>query len=154
MGKLTIKVTKTAYYNGGLVYPNTIIKNYKGDTVPSWATLAGGKEQKQEEAPVKNPQNPAQPQTPVNPVNPEEKTDEKGGEKTPEEKDGEAAQTSDEQKGNEAPVVPEEKTEIQLQEELDALLDESVSKGIILENAEIKTIDEQIAELKTLLGKE
>ena len=148
MSKITIKVTKTAFYNGALVYPNEIIKNYKGD-VPSWATLAGGKEQKKDEAPVKNPQTPVQPQTPINSV----KEDEEGEGKAPEEKGGEAAQTSNEQKENEAPVVPEEKTEIQLQEELDALLDESVSKGIILENAENKTIDEQIAELKTLLGK-
>lgn len=150
MSKITIKVTKTAFYNGALVYPNEIIKNYKGD-VPSWATLAGGKEQKKDETPVKNPQIPAQPQTPVNPI---KDKGEKEGEKNPEEKDGEDTQTSDEQKKDETPVIPEEKTEIQLQEELDALLDESVSKGIILENAENKTLDEQIAELKTLLGKE
>ena len=46
--KLTLRVIKTAFYNGVLVQPNEIIKNYKGDTVPSWATLANGKE-----APVK-----------------------------------------------------------------------------------------------------
>ena len=50
-------------------------------------------------------------------------------------------------------VNPEEKTDIQLQEELNTLLDESVAKGILLEDAEKKTIEEQIAELKVLLGK-
>ena len=146
MAKLTIKVTKTAYYNGALVFPNTIIKNYKGDKVPSWATLASGKELKGDEVLVKNSQTPVQSQIPVNLI----KDD---GENTQKEKNGENAQTTDEQKKDETPVVTEEKTEIQLQEELDALLDESVEKGIIIENAENKTVNEQITELKVLLGK-
>ena len=51
--KFTIRVTKTAFYNGGLVYPNEIIKNYKGETIPSWATLANGNDTpaKKDEAP-------------------------------------------------------------------------------------------------------
>jgi hypothetical protein len=153
MSKITIKVTKTAFYNGALVYPNEIIKNYKGD-VPSWATLAGGKEQKKDETPVKNPQIPAQPQTPVSPI---KDKGEKEGEKNPEEK-ADCEQSAKGGSGELSTVdtfnANKQVTEIQLQEELDALLDESVSKGIILENAENKTLDEQIAELKTLLGKE
>lgn len=146
MGKLTIKVKKVAYYNNGLVYPNEIIKNYKGDTVPSWATLANGKEQKKDETPV-NPQTPSQTQTPDNPVKPEGKGEENSGGKEP---DGEVIVAGD----GGVHIASEEKTDLQLQEELDALLDESVAKGIILDNAENKTLDEQIAELKTLLGKE
>ena len=44
MKKLTLKVKKVAFYNGGLVQPNEIIKNYKGEKVPSWATLLNGEE--------------------------------------------------------------------------------------------------------------
>ena len=114
MAKIKIKVTKLAYYNNQLVYPNEII-DYVGD-VPSWGTLADGKATKKQEA----PKAPASAPTAA---------------------------------PSEAPVAQGEKTEAQLQEELDALLDESVSKGIILEGAENKTIVEQIAELKVLLGK-
>lgn len=136
--KLTLKVTKLAFYNGALVYPNEIIKNFKDDKVPSWATLAGGKEIKPDEK---------TPDEPQNPVNPEEK-----GNKDPENetKTGPDEKTPD----DDAPINSKtEKSEVELQEELDALLDESVSKGIILENAEKKTLVEQIAELKVLLCK-
>lgn len=146
MAKLTIKVTKTAFYDGGLVYPNEIIKNYKGDTVPSWATLAGGKEQKKEETPD-NPKTPAQPKEPINPIKTDGDKEEGEEEKTPEEEEKEEGE-----EGEETPE--EEKTELQLQEELNALLDESVEKNIPLDNFENKSIKEQIAELKTLLGKE
>lgn len=39
-----LKVKKVAFYNGGLVQPNEIIKNYKGEKIPSWATLLNGNE--------------------------------------------------------------------------------------------------------------
>lgn len=120
MAKLTLKVTKLAFYDGGLVYPNEIIKNYKGDTIPSWATLAGGKE-----APVKTEDKNIEADADVN--------------SGTEEVQGEA---------------DAEKTEEALMEEYNALLDEAVDKNIILEDADKKTIVEQIAELKVLLGKE
>lgn len=139
MAKLKIKVTKLAYYRNQLVYPNEIIKDYEGD-VPSWGTLADGKAAKKQEE--KTPVEPKEPEAPV--VNPED------GNKSDNDNTGE----NDGEKTPEAPVVnPEEKTDIQLQEELNTLLDESVAKGILLEDAEKKTIEEQIAELKVLLGK-
>ena len=39
-------------------------------------------------------------------------------------------------------------------EEYNKLLDEAVEKNILLEDADKKTLKEQIAELKVLLGKE
>ena len=33
MSKIDLRVTKLAFYNGGLVYPNEIIKNYKDETI-------------------------------------------------------------------------------------------------------------------------
>lgn len=152
--KLTLKVTKLAFYNGCLVYPNEIIKNFKSDKVPSWATLAGGKEIKPEE------KTPVEPQNPVNPEEegikePEKKEPETEVKTEPEETEGEQTGTAEEKtpEGN-TPVNPEEeKSEVELQEELDALLNESVDKGIVLDNFEKMTIAEQIAELKVLLGK-
>lgn len=135
MAKIKIKVTKLAYYNDNLVYPNEVIE-YEGK-VPSWGTLADGKATKKQEAkaPEVKPEEVKAPEAPV------ETTPE-----APVEEDKKDAPENMIDKG-------EEKSEIQQQEELEALLDESVAKGIILENAESKTIDEQISELKTLLGK-
>ena len=39
--KLILKVTELAFYNGALVYPNEIIKNFKGDKVPLFYTPHG-----------------------------------------------------------------------------------------------------------------
>ena len=119
--KLTIKVTKMAFYNGALVYPNEIIKNYKGDSVPSWATLANGKE-----APVKKDET--------------EEVDTEGDK---------ADEVPADDTAKEGAVT--EQTEEALMEEYNALLDEAVEKNILLEDADKKTIVEQIAELKTLL---
>lgn len=130
MAKLTLKVTKLAFYDGGLVQPNEIIKNYKGDTIPSWATLAGGKEA---------------------PVETEDKNIEADAEKTEDvKKDADVNSGTEEVQGD----ADAEKTEEALMEEYNALLDEAVDKNIILEDADKKTIVEQIAELKVLLGKE
>ena len=51
-------------------------------------------------------------------------------------------------------VISAEKTEAEIMEEYNKLLDEAVEKNILLEDADKKTIVEQIAELKKLLGKE
>ncbi len=116
--KYSIKVTKLAFYGGGLVYPGEIIKNYKGE-VPTWATLADGSQTKKTQAPVE-------------PKNDEQKNNPKG------------------QTGENNDL---EKTEAEIFEEYNKLLDEAVEKNILLEDADKKTIVEQIAELKVLLGK-
>lgn len=46
---MKIKAKCKAFYNGNIVNVGEVI-DYKGDKVPSWATLANGKEQKKEEA--------------------------------------------------------------------------------------------------------
>lgn len=143
-GKLTIRVTKVAWYDNGLVYPNEIIKNYKGDTVPSWGTLAGGKEAVKDETPEKDETEKTE----------TEKTETEATEgKAEEVVEGETEEVVEgevkEEAGEEA--VPDETA---LMEEYNALLDEAVDKNILLEDADKKTVVEQIAELKTLLGKE
>ena len=171
--KFTIRVTKTAFYNGGLVYPNEIIKNYKGETIPSWATLANGND-----APVKKDEAPEASM-------PEKCKPCYADGKTPSEADcaeckAKEANANSDKKEDEAEVVvagdggvheipadeaakegeagkdetPAEQTEEALMEEYNALLDEAVEKNILLEDADKKTIVEQIAELKILLGKE
>ena len=124
MSKVKIKVTQLAYYNNCLVYPNEII-DYEGD-LPSWGTLADGKATKKQE-------------TKTLPV---VENDQK-----------QKADIKNEDEGEQEGQQIQEKSETELLEELDALIDESVAKGIMLDNAELMTIDEQIAELKRLLGK-
>lgn len=103
MKQLTLKVKNVAFYNGALVLPNEIIRDYKGSKIPSWATLLNGDEVKKDDI-------------------------------------------------SEKPTP--EKTEAELMKEYNALLDEAVEKEILLEDADKKTIAEQIVELKKLLGKE
>lgn len=149
--KFTLKVTKLAFYGGALVYPGEIVKNYTGD-IPTWATLANG-----EETPKEDNKN-------VPPV--ENTKDEKDGKEAGKEEtvvqgekeivvagDGGVHETpaDDTAKKDETFV---EQTEAELMEEYNKLLDEAVEKNIPLDDAEKKTIKEQIAELKVLLGKE
>lgn len=141
---MKVKVTKAAYYNLEYLKEGRII-DFKGKKLPSWATLLDGVETKADKKPEKKEEKKVE-----TPIEPQEKKEEKPEVKEPEQKEApeENAPEAD------APVAPvEEKSEAELQEELDALLDESVSKGIILEDAEKKTLSEQIAELKVLLGK-
>ena len=152
MEKLTLKVKKVAFYNGGLVQPNEIIKNYKGEKVPSWATLLNGEETPKKSNEQKDADNAngkvgstSEPQTDNVTKTEEVIVAGDGGVHTiPQE--GE----TDTNVGK----APEEKTEAELMAEYDALLDEAVEKNIMLEGADTKTIVEQIAELKKLLGKE
>ena len=164
MAKLTLRVTKMAFYNGALVYPNEIIKNYEGD-IPSWATLANGKDvekHKTEEKSLDNVEqgNKKEEETPVNPD--ENKKDgldnvEQGNKKeeeTPVNPDENKKDGLDNVGQNDKKISDDEKTEEQLAAELDTLLTEAIEKGVIIEDADKKTVCEQIAELKTLLNKE
>lgn len=148
--KLTLRVIKTAFYNGVLVQPNEIIKNYKGDTVPSWATLANGKE-----APVKKDEGKEEgkKEEVKDETSAEDEVETEEAETDTETEEAEADAEAEETEAD-AEDAGEEKTEEALLEEYNALLDEAVDKNIILEDADKKTVVEQIAELKTLLGKE
>ena len=151
MSKVKIKVTQLAYYNNCLVYPNEII-DYEGD-LPSWGTLADGKATKKQETKT----------LPVVENDQKQKADiknedegEQEGQQTPPVVENDQKQKADiknEDEGEQEGQQIQEKSETELLEELDALIDESVAKGIMLDNAELMTIDEQIAELKRLLGK-
>lgn len=165
MKKLTLKVKKVAFYNGGLVQPNEIIKNYKGEKVPSWATLLNGNETPRKSNEQKDADNAngkvgsvSEPQT-DNVTKTEEVIVAGDGGVHPIPQEGETGVGTDEtSKEGETDTnvgkAPEEKTEAELMAEYDALLDEAVEKNIMLEGADTKTIVEQIAELKKLLGKE
>lgn len=152
MKKLTLKVKKVAFYNGGLVQPNEIIKNYKGEKVPSWATLLNGEETPKKSNEQKDADNAngkvgftSEPQTDNVTKTEEVIVAGDGGVHTIPQED---------ETDTNAGSTPEEKTEAELMAEYDALLDEAVEKNIMLEGADTKTIVEQIAELKKLLGKE
>lgn len=173
MSKIDLRVTKLAFYNGGLVYPNEIIKNYKDETIPSWATLANGNcaPVKKDETPEANVPEKCKPcyadgKTPSDADCAECKAKEADANSDKEEDEAEVIVAGDggihEIPVNETAKEGEaakdktlvEKTEEALMEEYNALLDEAVEKNILLEDADKKTIVEQIAELKKLLGKE
>lgn len=156
MTKIAIKVTDLAYYDGGLVYPGTIIKNYEGE-IPKWATLAGGKEQKKE-APVGQPNLSENENGNTNPEGQgkseiETQTNAPESEKTETETQSEQKEENVSGEGDNH-IIPEEKTDVQKMEELDTLITKAIEKNIVIEDADKKTVDEQIAELKTLLGEE
>ena len=151
MKKLTLKVKKVAFYNGGLVQPNEIIKNYKGEKVPSWATLLNGNEtpknsNKQKVADDANGKTGSVPEIQTNNATKTEEVIVAGD-------GGVHAIPQEDETDTNVGKAPKEKTEAELMAEYDALLDEAVEKNILLEGTETKTIVEQIAQLKILLGK-
>lgn len=156
MTKIAIKVTDLAYYDGGLVYPGTIIKNYEGE-IPKWATLAGGKEQKAK-TPVEPPKSSENKNSNV--VQQEQNKDEIQTQINPPEDENNANETQVQENevivasDGDVHVIPQEKTEVQRMEELDTLITKAIEKNIVIEDADKKTVDEQIAELKSLLGEE
>lgn len=143
--QLTLKVTKVAFYNGALVVPNEIIRDYKGSKIPSWATLLNGDEKTENNTDEKS-QREITNQQPIDDDEVPKDLKENNNEQNPNE--GEKEEPSNDG------IAPEEKTETELMEEYNALLDEAVEKEILLEDADKKTVAEQIVELKKLLGKE
>lgn len=163
--KLTLKVTKMAFYNGALVLPNEIIRDYKGVKVPSWATLLNGEETPKKSNEQKDADNAngkvgstSEPQTDNVTKTEEVIVAGDGGVHPIPQEDETGVGTDETSKENETDTnvgkAPEEKSEAELMEEYNALLDEAVEKEILLEDADKKTIAEQIVELKKLLGKE
>ena len=151
MKNLTLKVKKVAFYNGALVQPKEIIKNYKGEKVPSWATLLNGNEtpknsNKQKVADDANGKTGSVPEIQTNNATKTEEVIVAGD-------GGVHAIPQEDETDTNVGKAPKEKTEAELMAEYDALLDEAVEKNILLEGTETKTIVEQIAQLKILLGK-
>lgn len=141
--QLTLKVTKVAFYNGALVLPNEIIRDYKGSKIPSWATLLNGDEKAENKTGEKSQREIINQQ----PIDDGEASKENSNEQNPDE-------SEKEEPSNDSIASEEEKTEAELMDEYNALLDEAVEKEILLEDADKKSVAEQIVELKKLLGKE
>lgn len=155
MTKIAIKVTALAYYDGGLVYPGTIIENYEGE-IPKWATLAGGKEQNTE-TPPEHPQPPEDGSSNAGQAGQDGDGDEEETQINAPEAETEKQSEQKEEKipdGDDVHIIPQEKTEAQIMEELDNLITKAIEKKIVIEDADKKTVDEQIAELKARLGEE
>lgn len=156
--KMKVKVIKDCYYNLEFIKAGRII-DFKGENLPSWATLADGIETKKErkkEKPLDNvgQQNPDEGKTPVNPDDAGEgKLDNVGQDETKE--GGEAAPVNPDV--NNAEGKPEEVKAPEASPEeieyLDKLINEGIEKGILIEDADKKTVKEQIAELEAALKK-
>ena len=170
---MKVKVIKNAYYNDEYLKVGRIIdyKCKKGEQLPSWATLADGietKKDKQQKAPdVKEPENtpnvegeeltPASDGTTpaADEVNHGENAPEGDGEK--EEADiivaGDAgtfdANGNPEQQEFETP----EQTSLEAEAYLELLINEGIEKNILIEDADKKSVKEQIEELEKALGR-
>lgn len=149
---MKVKVIKDCYYNLELIKAGRVIE-FKGKSLPSWATLADGietKKDKKDEKSLDNvgQQNPDEGKTPVNPdnnKNPE--LDNVGQDETKD--DGETAPLNPEDDKKEGETAPE--TTPQDEEYLEMLINEGIEKGIFIEDADKKTVQEQIKELETAL---
>ena len=149
---MKVKVIKDCYYNLEYIKAGRII-DFKGKTLPSWATLADGienKKEKKDEKPLDNvgQQKPDEVKTPENSnenKNPE--LDNVGQDETKE--GGEAADVNPEGDKKEGEKTPEASPEAI--EYLNRLIDKGIEKGILIEDADKKSVDEQIKELEAAL---
>jgi len=146
---MKVRVLENAWYDLKYLKAGDIIdyKCEKGKNLPSWATLADGIETKKgnkkadkdiKDVPsidAKELDNVGQKDADTNetPVKPDENKN-----------DG---------LDNVGQDAPEDKTEIEKAEYLDELINEGIEKGILIEDADKKSVDEQIAELEKALNK-
>ena len=131
---MKVKVLKEAYYNDRLVKPNEIIE-FKEDKLPSWAVKCCSKSNKNndENKPLdKVGQDNSETNTP--PVITE------NDENNPLDKVG--------QNENDVKINDAEKEQY-----LEKLLNDGIEKGILIDDADKKNIDEQIKELEIALNK-
>lgn len=152
---MKVKVIEKAFYNLEFLKEGQII-NFKGKELPSWATLADGIETQK----GKSGNTPKEPKAPealqttlpeIDVINKEEKTETKDENKT-----GDAPDTNSNLPVEQsAPEAPQGTTvsDTEKQEYLELLINEGIEKGILIEDADKKTVDEQIKELETALNK-
>lgn len=134
---MKIKVIKDAYYNLEFIKGSEgRIIDYEGDKVPSWGVKI--KEKKTENKTPKT--NEAQK------GNDDKQND---GNKAPEVKTPDEQNSPDDEQKKDNDVL----NEIEKQQYLDLLINEAMDNDIVIEDADKKSIDEQIAELETKLGK-
>lgn len=142
---------RRAFYRGAIVRVGDVI-NTKGNLIPEWAKKFDEKEE------VKEPQQPQQPQQPQ-PEQPQVNQNaeqinlgfEENGKGKEEEKQEDKKEEEKEPQQPQESENLEEKTDEELMEILNPLLDTSVQMGIMLENAADLSLAEQIVELRKLI---
>lgn len=162
---MKVKAIKKGYY-GSKVRKVGEVFDYKekDKNLPSWVTLADGTETNKGGRGSKGSKEPViQKDTDKNQsvntqengikkgdeVNQDNNADNKGNENNPENQNG---QTETKEGQGEADNT-KGLTETDKQQYLDLLINEGIEKNILIENADKKTIDEQIAELEKALNK-
>lgn len=128
---MKVKVTKDCYYNLEYIKAGRII-DFKGDKLPSWAE-AIGKKDKQDKSDSVGQENQPKDETPDNTEN-----------------DG---QNELDNVGQNQDDVNDEKPSLEAMEYLNRLIDEGIEKNILIEDADKKTVQQQIDELEKLLGR-
>jgi len=116
---MKVKVIKDCYYNLEFIKAGRII-DFKGKSMPSWATLADGIETRKDE------------KKEVKQVNPDA--------------DVKDEEDDDKKEVNEISDATKEDAEY-----LEILINEGIEKGILIEDADKKSIKEQIKELEEAL---
>lgn len=166
---MKIKVKEPAYYNDEYLTVGRII-NFEGE-IPSWATLADGIETKRNKQKAQEPQKqqdntPDKTEKDITPASDEVKQKE---EKTPVSDetnkeidvivagDGGVFNAEGEEKNNTAveqnvPDTPQ-MTSPEAEAYLELLINEGIEKNILIEDADKKTVKEQIEELEKALGR-
>lgn len=155
--KVKVKVTARAWYKNTYLKEGQII-DFNGDKMPSWATLADGIEVKSKKQEQKKESNPVNTETLNN-----ENTEENGTgvelDNTPEETevvvagDGGVHVVSNEENQEENNSVNSGDVSAEALEYLERLINEGIEKDILIEDADKKTVQEQIKELEEKLGK-
>lgn len=148
---MKVKVIEKAFYNLEYLKEGQII-DFKGKKLPSWATLADGIETQKGKS-NKNNKEQSVPEVSHAPENtPEILIQETISTETNENTDiTKVAESSNE---NEQ-LAPENRTQSdkEKQEYLDLLINEGIEKGVFVEDADKKSVDEQISELEAALNK-
>lgn len=139
---MKIKVIKDCWFDGEYVKKGRII-DFKGKNLPSWATLADG-------ISVPKKQNKQGKSTSIKLSLP------------PEQKEPDTVSDTAKKPVDDIEITREDKeitkedvtSSIPKEMYLELLLNEGIEKNIFIENADKKTVDEQITELENLLTKE
>jgi len=138
---MKVKAIKKGYYDNKIRKVGEIFE-CKEKKIPTWTTLADGIENGKSSKGSKTPQAPQKQNTP-------QKVE------TPQNPQGTAENKND---GNKEVVNQENQPQILNDDEkkqyLELLINEAIDKNILIEDADKKTVDEQILELEGKLGKE
>ncbi len=132
---MKVKVIKDCYYDNEYIKAGRII-DLKEEKLPSWATLADGI------ATAKNKNKTTGIEPCANNIRkPEQNTENQQTANSPEQQSLKIEQS-------------EELSDTQKEQYLDLLINEAMEQNIYLDDADKKSVDEQIAELEKLLKKE